>query len=124
MQFGNVVVARRIGHRKIAAISIRHQDLQILAGLEWRTEADRKAQVQDRDTRCRLDQPINPRRDGLAPEDIDALEALRANGQVGAWLGAAHQRGTVSDGPPSTATLFDFTVDQPRFAGVASALAA
>src|ERR1700761_7108368 len=95
MQLGAVIVARGIGEREVAAVAILHHDLEILSGLERRAQADRKAQRQHGDVRGGMYEAEHFCGDGLAAEDVDALETFRAYRDIRARSRAAHQRRAV-----------------------------
>jgi hypothetical protein len=93
-------VAGGVRQRKVAALRVAHDDLQMLTGLERRPRPDRETLSQDRDIGRKPYKPVDLRRDGLAAEDVDPFEPLRADGHVGAGAGAAHQRRAIVGGPP------------------------
>src|ERR1700730_18138331 len=124
VQLGAIIVACGVCHREIPAVAVGHDDLQILAGLERRAQTDRKTQVDDRGVAGQPREPEDPGRDDLAAEDVDALEPLRADDEIGAWLGAAHQRRAIACGPAAATALLDLAVEKSRLAGIAGALSA
>src|SRR5712671_1408564 len=91
MQLHAVALVRRVGHRKIAGVAVRHVDAQILPGQEFCANARRKTQVQDGDILDRPMDAIDLGRHRLAGVGVAALDSPGMTKNISAGPGLAQE---------------------------------
>src|SRR6266849_2014555 len=91
MQLHAVALVRRVRHRKIAGVAVRHFDAQILAGQEFCANARRKTQLQDGHIVDRPMDAIDLGGHRLARVGIAALNSPGVNKNIGPGPSLAEQ---------------------------------
>jgi len=99
MQLGAVIQLGRVGHRIASAVAILEQELQMLAGAEFRPDPIGKAQLQDADVGRRPVQAVQPGVEDLARVGVARADPFGRDLQVGAGgrLAELHRLGRPRD---------------------------
>ena len=127
VQLRAVALARRIGHREIAALAVVEDEIEVLAGLELDADAGGKAQMHQHDVVGELLQAEHPRVDGLARERIGLADRARRDDEIGARPRVAEQHlalGALGRAQRIAGEGAHLAGDDAALAGAADALAA